>query len=438
MRALAIALLFCSTVASAAPPDQITRVEHRPEGDAPSIGPSDALVTVELFFVPVGGQSRVAYKALAALQAKHPRRMRLVLRPVEHAGHILDTEAVMEAFAEGKFFDMFDAVSGAGRQLSRQDLLDLATQVGVDPARVEAAWDDERHKPALDANEARRLRHYAIGTPDAVFNGRRVERTLLSLSENDLENAYQDAYDRAQELLATGVPRKALAEAFDRAITRPTTLFVPGPVDDDAAGDPTPDLPPLLSRPLDLAGLPSTGPAAAPVPIVVFCDLGQRTCIRQISVATKMLALFPGDVRVVWSPWYAPDEPNAENADAAARAALCAEEQGAGWDWVEKALGRTQRLGPTWGGDAALRQISDDAGADGKALETCMNARPLDRAMRRIQDAVTRGVRHGPAVVVGGRIYIGGVSEDRILQGLIEDELAPGLLGRAAPDWQTD
>ena len=436
MRALAIAALLLSSAAAHA--DHIARVDHHPEGDTPSIGPADALVTVELFFVPVGGQSRVAYKALAALQAKHPRRMRLVLRPVEHAGHILDTEAVMEGFAEGKFFEMLDAVAGANRQLSRQDLLDLAAQVGLDPARLEAAWDDERHKPALDANEARRLRHYAIGTPDAVFNGRRVERTLLSLSEGDLENAYQDAYDRAEDLLATGVPRKALGEAFDRAIPRPTTLFVPGPVDDDAAGDPTPDLPPLLSQPLDLSGLPSIGAADAGVPVVVLCDLTQRSCLRQVAVATKMLALFPGDVRVVWSPWYAPVEGDTGAADDAARAALCAEEQGAGWDWVEKALGRTQRFGAAWGGAPALQQISDDAGADAIAIDKCMAQRPLDRVAKRIEDAVARGVKHGPAVVVGGRIYIGGVSEDRILQGLIEDELAPGLLGRAAPDWQTD
>jgi predicted DsbA family dithiol-disulfide isomerase len=443
MRALAIvAATMLATGAAAAPREKIVKVEHRAAEDLPSIGPADAPVTVELYFIPGAVQSKGPYHALVDLQARHPRRIRLVLRPLSRQGMILVPEAVMEAHAQGKFFELLDAITAAGRSLSKQDILDLAAQVGVDPERVSSAWDDERHKDELDANDARRLRHYSLSVPDALFDGKPVPRPLASLSDTDLENAYDDAYDRAQALLDAGVPRRALAAAFDRDLARPTTLFVPGPVDDDAAGDPTPDLPPLAGGPLALAGLPSSGPADAAVPVVVLCDLTQRSCLRQLDTATKVAALFPHDVRVIWSPWYAADAPDSGNlglADAVSRAALCAEEQGAGWDWLAKALERTQRQGARWGpADDAIRAISDDAGADGKAISTCLEQRPPDLARRRIEADARRGVRHGPALVVGGRIYTGGVSDARILQGLIEDELEPGLLGRAAPDWQTD
>ncbi len=443
MRAIAIvAATMIAGTAAAAPRGKIAEIAHRDADDAPSIGPGDALVTVELYFIPGAIQSRAPYRALVELQARHPRRIRLVLRPVSSQGMILVPEAVMEAHAQGKFFEMLDAVTAAARSLSKQDILDLAAQVGVDPARVSSAWDDERHKDELEANRLRRERHYSQTTPDALFNGQRVARPLASLSDTDLENAYQDAYERAQDLLDAGVPRKALAEAFDRTLVRPTTLFVPGPVDDDAAGDPVPDYPPLVDRPLELAGLPSLGPADAPVPVVVLCDLTQRSCLRQLDVATKIAALFPREVRVIWSPWYTADSSDSATlglADAAARAALCAEEQGAGWDWVAKALERTQRSGARWGpADDALAAISLDAGADAQAIQTCLEQRPPDLARRRIEAAARRGIRHGPALVVGGRIYTGGVADPRVLQGLIEDELEPGLLGRAAPDWQTD
>lgn len=435
---LAVAALAAAVTARAAPADRIVRVEHRATGEPPSIGPADALVTIELFFIPGAVQSRAPYKALVDLQARHPRRIRLVLRPLSRQGSILVPEAVMEAHAQGKFFALLDAISAAQRSLSKQDILDLAAQVGVDPARVESAWDDERHAPALDANAARRTRRYALSVPDALFDGRPVVRPLPSLAEADLEVAYQDAYDRAQDLLDEGVPRKALAEAFDRTPVRTSTLFVPGPVDDDAAGDPTPDLPPLLTRPLELAGLPSLGPAGAEVPIVVLCDPTQRSCARQLGYATRMIALFPAQVRVIWSPWSSPDVPDPSASDLVARAALCAEEHGGGWDWLGKAVERTTR-GTGWrAADKAIAEVSDDAGADQKAITTCLDQRPPTSARSRIEDAILRGVRHGPAVVVGGRIYMGGVSDDRLLQGLIEDELEPGLFGRAAPDWQTE
>ena len=218
-------------------------------------------------------------------------------------------------------------------------------------------------------------------------------------------------------------------------MVRPPTLFMPGPVE-DLDGDPGPAPPPLVSPPLDLRGLPSTGPADAPVPVVVLCDLTSRACPNQLLAATNTAELFPREVRVVWSPWWPRDLDDPGGIDRVARTALCAEAQGAGWRWVDAARRRTQRVGRRWSiDDDAIRSISDDAEVDARALADCLRRQPPDAARRRVEAAVARGIGHGPAVVVGGHVYVGGVAEPRVLQSLIEDELEPGILARAAPDW---
>jgi 2-hydroxychromene-2-carboxylate isomerase len=436
LRVAALIALASAARADDAPPaprPNIARVVHQPLGGAPTLGPADALVTVELFFIPGAAQSQAALQHLVALAEHHPRRLRLVLRPLERQGQILVPEAILEAGAHGKAWALLDLITDAGKPPSRDQLLEQVAAVGVDPARVIAAWDDERHKAALDANERRRVRRYAPSVPDALFNGRSVRRPVPSLSDEDLEQAYQDAYDRARQLLADGVPRAALAAAFERDLDRPPTMFVPGAVEDD--DDDLPDTDPtLMARAVDTRGLPSLGPAAAPVTVLVFCDLTQRGCHRQLATAARVIDLFPSEARVVWMPWYSIALDVSSDADQLARAAMCATAVDAGWEWVTAAIGRGQRA------PLDARVIPDlvaDAGLDPAALTACLAQLPVGAARVRIAQATQGGITHGPTVVVGGRIYVGGVAEPRVLQSLIEDELEPGLLDRLAPDWRT-
>ena len=418
-----------------APPPNIQRITYRPAGGPPAIGPADALVTVELFFIPGATQSHRPLDALLALQARHPRRIRLVFRPLSRQGKILVPEAAMEAHAQGKFLAFIRAIDDAGRNLGKDQILRVAASVGVDPVRLAEAWDSGRHEAALRANEHRRQRHYALSVPDALFNAEPVTRPLPTLGPAELDDAYRDAYDRAIALLDDGVPRRALPAAFDRTMVRPPTLFMPGPVD-DAGGEPVPSVPPLVTPPLDLRGLPTTGPTDAPVVVVVLCDLTSVACPGQLLTATQTAALFPDKVRIVWSPWWRADLAQLDGVDQVARVALCAEAQGAGWRWVDAARRHTQRVGRRWSPDAeALAAIATDAEVDSRALAACLKAQPPDAARRRVEAALARGIRHGPAVIVGGHAYLGGVAEPRVLQSLIEDELEPGILARAAPDW---
>lgn len=438
--ALVSAVALCAATARAhaddgpvlAPRPNIVRIEHAALGGAPTMGPADALVTVELFFIAGAPQSRAVLGRLIALAERHPRRLRLVLRPLERQGQILVPEALLEAAAHGKAWELLEAFDDAPGAVSRDDLLARIAAIGVDPQRVIAAWDDERHKPALDANERRRVRRYAQGVPDALFNGRSVRRPLPSLSDDDLEEAYRDAYARAQRFLADGVPRAALAQAFERDLDRPTTMFVPGAVEDD--DDDLPDgEPALVTGPIDTAGLPSLGPASAPVEVMVFCDLTQRGCHRQLATAARVIELFPTEARVVWSPWYSIAQDISSDSDQIARAALCATSVDLGWEWVAAAVSRGQRRSL----DArSIGDLVDDLQLDRSRLDACLERLAPGAARVRIARAAQAGITHGPTVVVGGRIYVGGVAEARVLQSLIEDELEPGLLERAAPDYR--
>ena len=59
-----------------------------------------------------------------------------------------------------------------------------------------------------------------------------------------------------------------------------------------------------------------------------------------------------------------------------------------------------------------------------------------DEADRRVAAAIAAGVSHGPAIVIGGRIYLGGFTDSRAATPLVDAELAPGLLERMVPAWQ--
>jgi len=436
MRSLVLVAAMCGTaVAGPAPRAHVTRVDHRPPDEPPSVGPRDAPVTIELFIIPSNPNSTAAYRNLIELQDRHPRRIRLVIRPLERQTQVLAPEAALEAHAQGKFFEFMDAAAEAGRVLHEQDIAAIAAGVGVDMAKVRRAWEDERHEPELEANERRRIHRHGRNTPEMLLNGVPAPRPVGSMGMEELEEAYQDAYGKAQELIAQGVPVALLPHILADEEPQPWVPINLGQIDDPDPTEPPPPAEPfLLRRPLDLRGLPSEGEPTAPVPIVVLCNLRYQSCVRQVQNAVRIAEQFPDEVRVVWHPLYAESAEEVASLDLLHRAALCAEGQGAGWRWVEQALVRTQRShGRSSDPREEIDEIAGQAEVDRPKLDRCLATGDSLAARRRVRAAVAAGVNHAPAVVVGGRIYMGGLQEVRGLQMLIEDELRPGLLERAVP-----
>jgi hypothetical protein len=81
-----------------------------------------------------------------------------------------------------------------------------------------------------------------------------------------------------------------------------------------------------------------------------------------------------------------------------------------------------------------LDKIADKLRVDRRAFATC-RAQLAGTSIAWIEAARRAGVRVTPSTVVGGRVY-GPIIDHTTLQLLVEAELAPGILGEAAPTWR--
>jgi hypothetical protein len=431
--------------AAPAPSGHAERIEYRDPGSAPSRGPSVALVTIEVFYVPGPSMPTVALRLLQQLQERHPARVRLVYRILKSGSALLVPSAALEAHTEGKFFELMDELGKQRGVLKKEDLLELARKVGVDPQRVALATQFEHYRTVLEDNQRRFERLHGGTTPSALFNARPTRVGLGGINAADLDREYEAAYDRALDKLDRGFAPGDLAAAFDdEAIprTQPVVMSV-GTPDDDSDRSPLDH--PLASPPLRLAGLPSfsTPGVAAPVPVIVLCRPNDMLCSNLLRVIEPEVRLYPDQVRVVWAPWFDVGRDDAAELTMLGDAALCAEavssNQGEltspGWVWVKEMYTQAARVrGKKPPADKLIDDVAARLDVDPRALSAC-RARIAGATLTWIADARRSGVpRAASAVVIGGRIYTG-LTDQTLIQELVEAELAPGVLG-SLPRWR--
>lgn len=444
---VAAVMLAVLPPAIAAPGGQVVRVEHYDPSTTPARGPTNALVTVELFFAPsVTGSTRLpAYRMLEALQQKHPTRVRIIYRIVQRGanppGPQLPTLA-LEAYAQGKFFEFISAIHAQRMSMTRDQMLELGKKVGLDPQRAERAIVDDRYHDVIEANERRLERLRGTTSPMVFFNSKPARSSLTSMSESDYENAYLEAYDRARDLLDKGIDRRDLLEAFDAEVLQAVQPLVitAGPSDDELETESSDH--PLADPPLSLDGLPSFGKpdATAPVPIVLLCRPNDQSCGQTMRVLNRVHNTYRGEIRLVWAPWFEVAREDAADLTLLGDAALCAERIGSspddldaspGWQWVSEAYTQLQRAhGRTITPDKLIDSVSAKQHIDTKQLSAC-RARLASATLDWITAARRSGVTSSPSIVIGGRIY-SGLNDPTVIQQLVEAELAPGVLGRCS------
>ena len=430
--------------AAIAQPGHAERVEHHDATSPPSRGPVNALVTIELFFVPGVSTRAQNVRKLEALQAKHPSRIRLIYRVVSSGGSIMLPSALLEAHAQGKFFETLDAINSRTSTLNKASILELAGRLGLDTHRVAAAM---AHGPDALAENKARLDRFHRQAPDVLFNGVPLERPFNSADDNSLDAAYRTTLDRAEDLLDRGADPDTLAEAFvQQALAAVETEVQPsGATDDDVDAEPAD--PPLATPPLALAGLPSLGRPDAALPIVLLCSPVSMVCRSSIDHAREVQRLYPDLVRVVWAPWYDVARADAVDLGLLSDAALCAEVVGtasnsdgeeassSGWRWVTAVLDATlARHGRKVPAVDTIDAVAHALHVDERAFADC-RASSAGAAVERIAAARHSGVRGAPTLAVGGRLYLRGLPDSASLQRLVEAELAPGILGELAPTW---
>ncbi|MCA9535799.1 MAG: thioredoxin domain-containing protein, partial [Myxococcales bacterium] len=202
-------------------------VEH------PTLGRSDALVTVVVFTDFECPFCARLVPTLEAIRQRYGRDVRVVVRNNPLAFHThatLAAEAALEAFVQGgqiTFRRFHDLLFANQRALDRANLEAYAHQSGLDLPRFQRALDNHTHLAAVQADAALANALGATGTPSTFINGKNVR------GAQPLE-VFQARIDTelaaAQALVRQGVPRARVYEHIIRnGATAPVYLPAPTP-----------------------------------------------------------------------------------------------------------------------------------------------------------------------------------------------------------------
>jgi len=167
--------------------------------------------------------------------------------------------------------------------------------------------------------------------------------------------------------------------------------------------------------PVESAGFPAQGPTSAPITIVEFSDFQCPFCSRLKPELEQVKAKYGDKVRIVFRQF-----PLAmhQNAQKAAEAALCANDQGKFWQMHDAMF--TDQAGLT---PEALKAKAKTIGLNTETFAACLDA---DKHTKEIQADMAAGSAAGvqgtPAMFVNGRFINGAVPVDDITK-VIDEEL---------------
>jgi 2-hydroxychromene-2-carboxylate isomerase len=441
---------------AAARPGQSIAVAHPPP--QPTTGPSEAPVTIELYFVPGAEPSLAAYRLVRALAARHPRRVRAIYRPRAIGARAGVAAIALAAHRAGRFFALLDRLAAHSPPPSDAGALAIAAELGLSPTQLARAAVDPELAAQLATNEADAFRAPINDSLELIVNGVPLRTapyrlTARGLTAEQLEQVYQVALARARRAAAAGLTPTALAARARRALfcgdDEPDGGAAPdawtlGALVEAGTGCPEPRLPtgrgdepreeflagqPTLAvGPLPLAGAPSLGPTDAALTIAVACDLLGRGCRQQLATLRPLIRYYPGRVRLVWLPWVADavvDTSYGREGLARAAAALCAADAGDGWPFADDPV-MLQREPPE------VAELTAEAGARPDAVAACQAVGEL-RVRGLIARVRAAGVVAGPTVIIAGRLYRDGFVDAHAAAVAVEHALRPGLFEALAP-----
>jgi protein-disulfide isomerase len=164
------------------PPEDKTVYKVDP-GDAPSVGPKSAVVTiVEFSDFQCPFCSRVV-PTMKQIEEKYKGKVRVAFRnyPLPfHQNAQLAAEAAMAANQQGKFWPMHDKLFANQQALDRASLEKYAGEIGLNVDRFKADLDSGKFKTAVsaDVTYANGLGGDGFGTPTFFINGRKISGAM--------------------------------------------------------------------------------------------------------------------------------------------------------------------------------------------------------------------------------------------------------------------
>jgi protein-disulfide isomerase len=164
---------------------------------------------------------------------------------------------------------------------------------------------------------------------------------------------------------------------------------------------------------------PAKGPESAPVTIVEFSDFECPFCKRIYPTLNQIMDDYDGQVRLVFRQF--PLNAIHPNAQKAAEASLCADEQGKFWELHDAMFEGSGGLDA-----ASLKSRAAEIGLDQDAFGTCLDSgRFAEQVAADLDAGRALGVSGTPALFINGR-YLSGAQPYDVITRVIDDELQRG------------
>ena len=164
---------------------------------------------------------------------------------------------------------------------------------------------------------------------------------------------------------------------------------------------------------------PAKGPETAPVTIVEFSDFECPFCKRIYPTLNQVMDEYEGRVRLVFRQF--PLHSLHPNAQRAAEASLCADDQGQFWEMHDAMFEGSGGLNV-----ASLKARAAELGLDEDAFGSCLDSGQFaDQVAADVTAGRALGVSGTPALFINGR-YLSGAQPFEVIARVIDDELQRG------------
>ena len=375
-----------------------------PVKGAPSIGPSDALVTIVEFFDYQCPFCRKAEATMDQLLARYPKDVRVVLRqnPLPfHPRALPAANFALEARAQKGEAGFLEANRRLFEgKLEDSDLLELGKELKLDPKRLQNALSNNTHSREIDADMDLAADFKAHGTPHFFING-------LRLSGAQPLDAFVTAVDAqlkvANALVAAGTPRAAVYDEIMKHAQdaqEPERKEMPSPSADN----------------------PSRGPLNAPIVIHEFADFQCGFCRRAEQTLRELEKEYPNKLRIIWHDFPLPFHEQAGPAAIVAREARAQKGDAGFWKMHDLLFSAEERRDAV--SDEGLTKYAATLQLDPARLSAARSDGRYDSVIAKdIALAESSGIRGTPAFVING-YFLSGAQPLKAFKRLIRYALA--------------
>jgi RNA polymerase sigma factor (sigma-70 family) len=157
----------------------------------PSRGPAKAPVTIVLFQDLLCTYCGKVLGTIDEIWDEYPGKLRLVVKQLPvHKQAVLAAEASLAADAQGKFWELHDAMIANQDDLSRDAIVGYAQEAGLDAGKIAKALDQHTFNKALEQEMDAAKEIGVQATPTFLINGQEVRGAVPA-------EAFRQAIDEA-------------------------------------------------------------------------------------------------------------------------------------------------------------------------------------------------------------------------------------------------